>query len=283
MICPGSLELLEPICLDIILKINQIKCKTFFGIVGKDAEFTCTILDQQEYPVSWMRLGDVQVSISKGSELLITDKRFSLKHDKAASSYTLKVKNVRKSDATTYQCQVMVSMDNIITRTVDVKVVESPVIKEAAMTKTKKVVEGSPVQMTCEATGFPIPKISWSRTDGSLMPNGKPTLESTSLSFEKVKKEDRGSYQCSANNGIGNGQNTTLSLEVEFGPHVRAMRPRIAQALFYEAHLTCEVVAFPPPSIIWKRGDEEVITNDNISIDHFAKENEIIVTTLKVR
>ena len=141
-----------------------------------------------------MRLGKPgasPVSISRGSELLISDKRFSLKHDKAVSSYTLSIKNVRKSDATKYQCQVMISLDNVVTQTADIKVKLQPAIKEG-LSPIQRVVEGKSVQLECEATGFPAPTITWTRKDGSLLPTGKPTFTGTRFQIEKVRREDRG-------------------------------------------------------------------------------------------
>ena len=74
-----------------------------------------------------------------------------------------------------------------------------------------------------------------------------------------------------------------MNLEVEFSPKIKVPRPRIPQALYYEAELTCDVEAFPPPSIIWTKDGKEIGNNATFSVSHFAKEDEHIVSTVKVR
>ena len=83
---------------------------------------------------------------------------------------------------------------------------------------------------------------------------------------------------------MGSGQHKSLTLEVEFSPEVRSTRPRVAQAVGYEAVLECEIVAFPPPSIFWFRDGKEIRDEAGVyQIQHFAEEDERQTSTLKVR
>ena len=67
-----------------------------------------------------------------------------------------------------------------------------------------------------------------------------------------------------------------------FPPSIELPRPRIPQAEYYEVSLECHIKAFPAPTIRWKK-DEKLVTNDgNHKISHFASEDELVISTLKV-
>ena len=52
---------------------------------------------------------------------------------------------------------------------------------------------GKSSELSCEAEGYPIPKITWRKQDGTLLPNGKETVTGK-LSIPDVKREHRGMY-----------------------------------------------------------------------------------------
>jgi hypothetical protein len=55
---------------------------------------------------------------------------------------------------------VVVSLNNMVTADVELKVKMPPVIAED-VPLLKKVVAGETAELTCEASGFPSPKITW--------------------------------------------------------------------------------------------------------------------------
>ena len=61
--------------------------------------------DGSEYPILWMRIDKAGKSfpISTGDTLMANDKRFDLDTN---DTYTLSIRDVKPSDAATYQCQV---------------------------------------------------------------------------------------------------------------------------------------------------------------------------------
>ena len=63
----------------------------------------------------------------------------------------------------------------------------------------ERYIEGSPVNITCSATGKPDPEVSWIR-NGQIQSSGR---ETASLNFEQIKRTDDGLYTCSANNSAG--------------------------------------------------------------------------------
>ena len=153
-----------------------------------------------KYPVMWMRLenGDNNgpLPLSSGDTLLISDKRFKLAVDDDRKlkevSYSLSIKDIRKSDGTKYQCKILISSDGSIAEDVEIKIKLPPIIKDG-LGPTKTVKEGDSVEMSCEASGYPTPQITWTRKDGRLLPNGRAALaNSPKMAVRKVRREDRG-------------------------------------------------------------------------------------------
>ena len=60
----------------------------------------------------------------------------------------------------------------------------------------KYYIEGSPVTMACEASGKPLPDVSWIR-NGAVESSGK---KATFLKFDNINRTDAGQYTCRANN-----------------------------------------------------------------------------------
>ena len=102
------------------------------------------------------------------------------------------------------------------------------------------------------------------------------------LKITSVAKEDRGTYYCVAENGVGRGQKRNVNIEVEFAPVVTATRPRLGQALQYDMDLECHIEAYPPPAIIWLKDDVQLANNQHYTISHFASADEYTDTTLHI-
>lgn len=97
-----------------------------------------------------------------------------------------------------------------------------------------------------------------------------------------IRKEDRGTYYCIAENGVGRGSKRNINVEVEFAPVITAPRPRLGQALQYDMDLECHVEAYPPAGIVWLKEDVQLSNNQHYSISHFATADEYTDTTLRV-
>lgn len=103
------------------------------------------------------------------------------------------------------------------------------------------------------------------------------------LTIDYVTKEDRGTYYCMADNGVGSGARRNIGVEVEFQPYVRSSRNQVEQALQYDADLHCHVEAFPSPSITWLKDGQVINDNQHYTISIFARSDEFIDTTLRVK
>ena len=53
-----------------------------------------------------------------------------MRYDTASSTYTLQIKDVQRSDEATYQCQIIVAINNKVTKHVALTVSQPPVIAD---------------------------------------------------------------------------------------------------------------------------------------------------------
>ncbi|XP_024936712.1 lachesin isoform X2 [Cephus cinctus] len=253
--------------------------------IGDTVELLCSVQYGQEYPVLWIKFnkegGSDQLPLSSGTSLIVRDSRFALRYDTASSTYTLQIKDIQETDAGVYQCQVLISLNNRISAGVELQVRRPPIISDNS-TRSLVVSEGQPVQLNCYAGGFPTPRISWRRENNAILPTGGSIYRGNTLKVSAIRKEDRGTYYCVAENGVGRGARRNINVEVEFAPVITAPRPRLGQALQYDMNLECHVEAYPPPAITWIKDDIELSNNQHYSISHFATADEYTDTTIRV-
>jgi neuronal growth regulator 1 len=97
-----------------------------------------------------------------------------------------------------------------------------------------------------------------------------------------VNKEDRGTYYCFADNGVGKGDRRNINLEIEFPPTIVTPRERIGQALNYDVDLECHIEAYPPPQIFWTKDSYIISNNRNFKISNFEPSDEFTDSTLRI-
>ena len=61
--------------------------------------------------------------------------------------------------------------------------------------------EGDSADITCTASGYPVPEIVWERLDGRMSTD--VTIEDGYLRFNSLRSSDMGSYSCNARNNVG--------------------------------------------------------------------------------
>lgn len=112
--------------------------------------------------------------------------------------------------------------------------------------------------------------------------SGGATYTGSILKINSVRKEDRGTYYCVADNGVSKGDRRNINLEVEFAPVITVPRPRLGQALQYDMDLECHIEAYPLPAIVWIKDDVQLSNNQHYSISHFATADEFTDSTIRV-
>ena len=68
--------------------------------------------------------------------------------------------------------------------------------------QNKNITEGENLTLLCNASGNPLPMVSWIKVGGNLITN------KTELVFTNINRSDTGEYKCEASNLCGNASET---------------------------------------------------------------------------
>ncbi|XP_003241581.1 lachesin [Acyrthosiphon pisum] len=253
--------------------------------IGDTTELTCTVLYGSDFNILWIKVDKERstepVTFSSGSTLIIRDSRLSLRYDMGSNSYSLQISDIQETDAGFYRCDVSLGINNKLSAETELVVRRPPFISDNS-TRSLVVNEGQPVTLECYAGGYPSPKISWRRANNAILANNISIYRGNVLKMSSIKKEDRGTYFCIAENGVGRGARRNIALEVEFAPVITIPKRRLGQALQYDMDLECHVEAYPPPAIIWLNNGVQLSNNQHYGISHFATTDEITDTTIRI-
>ncbi|XP_044853240.1 neural cell adhesion molecule 1 isoform X1 [Mauremys mutica] len=218
------------------------------------------VCDADGFPepaMSWMKDGDL---IERGDD----DKKYDFNYDGSE----LTIKKVEKSDEAEYTCTAenkAGEQDAII----HLKVFAKPKITYVE-NKTAMELEDQ-ITLTCEASGDPIPSITW-RTSTRNISNEEKTLDGrivvrsharvSSLTLKDIQYTDAGEYVCTASNTIGQ-DSQAMYLEVQYAPKLQGP---VAVYTWEgnQVNITCEVFAYPSAAISWFR-DGQLLPSSNYS------------------
>lgn len=254
--------------------------------IGDTIDLHCSVQYASGYAVIWAKIDrenpNNNLFISRGSSLSIPDNRYSIRHDEASSTYTLQLSKIQEIDSGTYQCQVVIGPSSRVTADVKVRVNIPPIISDNS-TRSVITSAGATIQLQCYAGGHPQPHISWRRENNDLLPTGGAVYRGNVLTIHNISKDDRGTYYCIADNGVGRGARRNVGVEVEFSPVVSAGRELYMQAIQYDADLQCHIEAFPSPSILWLKDGYQINDNQHYQISVFSTAHEFTDSILRVK
>ncbi|XP_022102574.1 peroxidasin homolog isoform X3 [Acanthaster planci] len=129
-------------------------------------------------------------------------------------------------------------------------------------------IEGSTVELFCQAAGYPLPVIAW-RKDGSLLPDSRRylSLASGTLRIVRVTREDEGNYDCYAVNSAGSIQ-ATAQIEVRPRvPPVFTQSPSDLQVVTRATiRLPCSATGDPTPVITWSKDGIQIPESNKYTI-----------------
>ena len=81
------------------------------------------------------------------------------------------------------------------------------------------IAEGSNVTLCCNASGDPVPTISWTKDGSTLSTSGNSRInfggDNKTLTISNVNKADSGEYRCVAVNSLGDATSNPATLNVE--------------------------------------------------------------------
>ncbi|XP_071582888.1 neural cell adhesion molecule 1 isoform X6 [Heliangelus exortis] len=192
------------------------------------------------------------------------DEKYSFNYDGSE----LIIKKVDKNDEAEYIC-IAENKAGEQDATIHLKVFAKPKITYVE-NKTAMELEDQ-ITLTCEASGDPIPSITW-RTSTRNISNEDKTLDGriivrsharvSSLTLKEIQYTDAGEYVCTASNTIGQ-DSQAMYLEVQYAPKLQGP---VAVYTWEgnQVNITCEVFAYPSAVISWFR-DGQLLPSSNYS------------------
>ncbi|XP_032629446.1 neural cell adhesion molecule 1 isoform X8 [Chelonoidis abingdonii] len=224
------------------------------------SESVTLVCDADGFPepaMSWMKDGDL---IERGDD----DEKYDFSYDGSE----LTIKKVEKSDEAEYICTAE-NKAGKQSAIIHLKVFAKPKITYVE-NKTAMELEDQ-ITLTCEASGDPIPSITW-RTSTRNISNEEKTLDGrivvrsharvSSLTLKDIQYTDAGEYVCTASNTIGQ-DSQAMYLEVQYAPKLQGP---VAVYTWEgnQVNITCEVFAYPSAVISWFR-DGQLLPSSNYS------------------
>ncbi|OCT78704.1 immunoglobulin superfamily member 10 [Xenopus laevis] len=187
---------------------------------------------------------------------------------------SLFVDSVNDKDAGDYLCVARNKMgDDVILMKVSVTMKPAKIHKQQL---TKQVPYGKDFKVDCKASGSPLPEISWSLPDGTMINNilladdsGRRKrryvlFDNGTLYLNKVGIAEEGDYTCYAENKLGRDEMKVHISVVTAAPHIKLNMKTSYEAKAGESVvLDCEANGEPTPKIFWL-----LPSSDMIAVSH---------------
>ncbi|XP_053315585.1 immunoglobulin superfamily member 10 [Spea bombifrons] len=188
---------------------------------------------------------------------------------------SLLVESVTDKDAGDYLCVARNKMgDDLILMKVSVSMKPAKIIHKQHL--TKQVPYGKDFKVDCKASGSPLPEISWSLPDGTVINNvfqadysGKRKrryilFDNGTLYLNKVGMAEEGDYTCYAENTLGKDEMKVHITVVAAAPRIQVNhKTYIVAGAGESAVLHCEAIGEPKPKIFWLLPSSDMIATSH--------------------
>ncbi|XP_072488817.1 hemicentin-2 isoform X3 [Notamacropus eugenii] len=209
---------------------------------GETALLSCHVLDKAPYNLTWIRDWRA-LPTSPGRVVQL-------------ANLSLEISGIIPSDSGRYQCLAS-NANGMARESVWLLVREPPQI--SINTKSRHFSQGVEVRISCTASGYPPPHISWRHKAQTIVKDGRFFVDDQgTLIIQSVAPDDAGNYSCQATNEVGTDEQTVTLFYTE-PPSVSALRRVVRAPVGEEAVLECKASGVPPPRVIWYRGGLEMI------------------------
>ncbi|XP_046494539.1 neural cell adhesion molecule 1 isoform X15 [Equus quagga] len=224
--------------------------------LGQSVTLVCDAEGFPEPTMSWTKDGE-QIENEEDEKYLFSD-----------DSSELTIRRVDKNDEAEYIC-IAENKAGEQDASIHLKVFAKPKITYVENQTAMELEEQ--VTLTCEASGDPIPSITW-RTSTRNISSAEKTLDGhmvvrsharvSSLTLKSIQYTDAGEYICTASNTIGQ-DSQSMYLEVQYAPKLQGP---VAVYTWEgnQVNITCEVFAYPSATISWFR-DGQLLPSSNYS------------------
>ncbi|XP_057346802.1 neural cell adhesion molecule 1 isoform X18 [Manis pentadactyla] len=224
--------------------------------LGQSVTLACDAEGFPEPTMSWTKDGE-QIESEEAEKYVFSD-----------DSSELTIRKVDKGDEAEYVC-IAENKAGEQDASIHLKVFAKPKITYVENQTAMELEEQ--VTLTCEASGDPIPSITW-RTSTRNISSEEKTLDGhmvvrsharvSSLTLKSIQYTDAGEYTCMASNAVGQ-DSRALYLEVQYAPKLQGP---VAVYTWEgnQVNITCEVFAYPSATISWFR-DGQLLPSSNYS------------------
>ncbi len=247
-----------------------VEPETQIALRGKDLTLTCSAASTLAEPMTFTWKQDTEVltfdqcqddsteavgdEASTGSRSCIKDMSDNSDGKVTEMTSELRIKNLTHHDSGKYQCIVKNQYGATYSGKADITVYVFP---KFTSTPSDITVHGGEIAvLECSATGYPTPRISWSKDNGGDFPAAKErrfhvNTETNTFSIHNVKPADMGMYTCTAGNLAG-AITTNITLSVLDKPRfVKPMESKTVK-VGETAVMECIASGSPKPILKWK-------------------------------
>jgi len=234
-----------------ILSHDQI----FRAQVGETLVLPCQVAALGNYVLMWKQQNRV---LTAGTLVVRKDYRMRLKDD-----FSLELTQLKPDDQGTYTCEIDV-MGKPISIKHKIEVMVPPAVQSKPREGLITTRKGQDVTLRCSGRGNPNPRITWSKKTG-LLPSGHKTQEGLSLELQNVRRQDAGTYTCTANNGVGEEASAEIQVEIKYPPEIEIEQNWYQrEAEDVEVELICVVHAKPEGEVSWYRRQKKLHETDRL-------------------
>uniref|UniRef100_A0A8C2VWD0 Neural cell adhesion molecule 1 n=1 Tax=Chinchilla lanigera TaxID=34839 RepID=A0A8C2VWD0_CHILA len=235
--------------------------------LGQSVTLVCDAEGFPEPTMSWTKDGEPIENEEDDEKYIFSD-----------DSSELTIRKVDKNDEAEYVC-IAENKAGEQDASIHLKVFAKPKITYVENQTAMELEEQ--VTLTCEASGDPIPSITWRTSTRNISseekaswtrPEKQETLDGhmvvrsharvSSLTLKSIQYTDAGEYICTASNTIGQ-DSQSMYLEVQYAPKLQGP---VAVYTWEgnQVNITCEVFAYPSATISWFR-DGQLLPSSNYS------------------
>ncbi|XP_076444274.1 opioid-binding protein/cell adhesion molecule homolog [Babylonia areolata] len=225
---------------------------------GSTAVLPCSVdpsyteQNKDQYKVVWVSPERTAISIE--DRRMINDMRISVERP-FLRDWNLHIRNVSITDTGEFMCQL--NTDPVKSKSVHLLVNVPPTIVEYTQPVELTRMEGEEIELFCNATGVPKPKVTWYRMNRwSTATRDLVGSNGEQLVIYNVTRMCADVYICVAENGVPPATSQEFIVGVNYPPEIKLHNARIGQEVGKETILECVISASPQHVSRWRRGDE---------------------------
>jgi len=241
--------------------------------IGDTALLLCKVKNLGSSIIVWKQPDRI---ISAGMGMIRKDRRMKLlEHNDGVN---LQITNLDIDDAGNYICEVENEGEPIL-QTNQLQILVPPKIVTSHPGDNLTVKKDSSLKLSCNASGFPSPILSWQRKH-QMLPSGEKSAESSILMFPSVSRSDTGTYICTADNGVGNPVTIDINLKVIYAPEIEVDKSWVHGGVGYESVISCIVHGDPQPNVLWYRETMVLDRNNNRMMEQFGIRHRLVIASV---